>query len=116
MFFRHFLLARRGSLNGKVKLVGMASGFWRQIFERCQEYKGILAGHAYTLLRLVEVPLVREAKKEEESILKLVHVRNPHATNEWCGRFHDDDWETWHKYPEALKATGHTVPWMFVSG
>lgn len=28
-------------------------------------------------------------------------------TNEWFGRFHDDDWESWNAYPEALKATGH---------
>ena len=36
---------------------------------------------------------------------------NPHATNEWYGRFHDDDWESWNAYPEALKATGHKAPW-----
>ena len=34
---------------------------------------------------------------------------NPHRTNEWFGRFHDDDWETWNKYPEALKACAHKV-------
>ena len=28
-------------------------------------------------------------------------IRNPHATNEWFGRFHDDDWETWNAYPEV---------------
>ncbi|CAJ1389462.1 unnamed protein product [Effrenium voratum] len=74
------------------------------------DYKGILGGHAYTLLRLLDVPL--NPKKEastETSVLKLLHVRNPHRTNEWFGRFHDDDWETWNAYPEALKLTGHTV-------
>ena len=68
------------------------------------------AGHAYTLLRFVEVPLVRNKDgKEEKSILKLVHVRNPHATNEWHGPFSDNDAETWNRYPEALKATGHKI-------
>ncbi|CAE7741489.1 SLC4A4 [Symbiodinium sp. CCMP2456] len=71
-----------------------------------QEYKGILEGHAYTLLRLVEVPIERDGKS---SVLRLLHVRNPHHTNEWFGKFHDDDWETWNAYPEALKATGHKV-------
>ena len=47
--------------------------------------------------------------KEEKSILKLVHVRNPHATNEWHGPFCDNDAETWNRYPEALKATGHKI-------
>jgi hypothetical protein len=42
-------------------------------------------------------------------VLKLLHVRNPHGTNEWVGRFNDMDWETWHAFPEALKATGHKV-------
>ena len=65
---------------------------------------------------------------------RLHKVRNPHHTNEWFGKFHDDDWETWNAYPEvrllgfsswplqnlgsplsfasdreALKATGHKV-------
>lgn len=71
-----------------------------------QEYKGILEGHAYTLLRLVEVPIERDGKSW---VLLLLHVRNPHHTNEWFGKFHDDDWETWNAYPEALKATGHKV-------
>ena len=44
-----------------------------------------------------------------KSVLRLLHVRNPHATNEWFGRFNDADWETWHAYPEALEATGHKV-------
>ncbi|CAJ1389461.1 unnamed protein product [Effrenium voratum] len=74
-------------------------------------FKGILAGHAYTLLRLVEVPIARKktGREYEQSTLKLLHVRNPHRTSEWCGRFHDDDWETWNAYPEALKVTGHKV-------
>lgn len=71
-----------------------------------QNYKGILANHAYTLLRMEDVPYTREG---QQNVLRLIHVRNPHATNEWFGRFHDDDWETWNKYPEALEATGHKV-------
>jgi len=75
------------------------------------DYKGILASHAYTLLRLVDVPITRKDNngKEVKSVLRLLHVRNPHATNEWFGRFNDADWETWHAYPEALEATGHKV-------
>mmetsp|Transcript_31453 Transcript_31453/g.55706 ORF Transcript_31453/g.55706 Transcript_31453/m.55706 type:complete len:477 (+) Transcript_31453:46-1476(+) len=71
-----------------------------------KDYKGILANHAYTLLRMVEVPLKRDGKA---NMLRLLHVRNPHHTNEWFGRFHDDDWETWNKYPEAMKACDHKV-------
>ena len=71
-----------------------------------QNYKGILNCHAYTLLRMLDVPYTRDG---ESKVLRLIHVRNPHATNEWFGRFHDDDWETWNAYPEALKATGHKV-------
>ena len=42
----------------------------------------------------------------------VVFSGNPHMTNEWFGRFHDDDWESWNAYPEALKATGHKArPW-----
>ena len=36
-------------------------------------------------------------------------------TNEWFGRFHDDDWESWNAYPEALKATGHKA-WPMAAG
>lgn len=74
-------------------------------------YKGILAGHAYTVLRLVDVPITRKDRHggEVDFVLKLLHVRNPHGTNEWVGRFNDMDWETWHAFPEALKATGHKV-------
>mmetsp|Transcript_44735 Transcript_44735/g.104230 ORF Transcript_44735/g.104230 Transcript_44735/m.104230 type:complete len:501 (-) Transcript_44735:90-1592(-) len=71
-----------------------------------QDYQGILACHAYTMLRLVEVPIVRSG---ESRVLRLLHVRNPHATHEWKGRFHDDDAETWNAYPEALKACRHTI-------
>jgi len=71
-----------------------------------QNYKGILANHAYTLLRMLDVPYTRDGK---DKVLRMIHVRNPHMTNEWFGRFHDDDWESWNAYPEALKATGHKV-------
>ena len=37
-------------------------------------------------------------------------------TNEWFGRFHDDDWESWNAYPEALKATGHKALEMLLKG
>lgn len=38
-----------------------------------------LAGHAYTILRFLDVEVTRNGKKET---LLLMHVRNPHATNE----------------------------------
>lgn len=69
-------------------------------------YQGILAGHAYTILRFLDVEVTRNGKKET---LLLMHVRNPHATNEWKGKWRDDDKETWNAYPEALKATGHKI-------
>ncbi|CAJ1421908.1 unnamed protein product [Effrenium voratum] len=69
-------------------------------------YKGILGSHAYTLLRMLDIPYTRDG---QQKILRMLHVRNPHETNEWFGRFHDDDWETWNAFPEALKATGHKV-------
>lgn len=69
-------------------------------------YQGIIAGHAYTILRLLDVPITRNGKS---ITLQLMHVRNPHATNEWKGKWHDDDKETWNAYPEALKATGHKI-------
>eukprot|EP00438_Fugacium_kawagutii_P000220 Skav212265 [mRNA] locus=scaffold732:87121:97466:- [translate_table: standard] len=53
---------------------------------------------------MLDVPYTRDGK---EQVLRMIHVRNPHRTNEWFGRFHDDDWESWNAYPEALKATGH---------
>eukprot|EP00913_Durusdinium_trenchii_P013712 g12874.t1 len=77
-----------------------------------QNYKGILANHASRMCghsgtdpRGSQI----ERWKPRGTSHRLIHVRNPHATNEWFGRFHDDDWETWNKYPEALEATGHKV-------
>lgn len=73
-------------------------------------YKGILAGHGYTVLRLVDVPIRRKGTDGKQvKSLKMIHVRNPHATNEWFGPFNDMDWDTWHAFPEALEATGHEV-------
>jgi len=69
-------------------------------------YQGILAGHAYTILRLLDVPVTRNGKS---ITLQLMHVRNPHMTNEWKGKWRDDDATTWNAYPEALKATGHKI-------
>ena len=68
-------------------------------------------GHAYTLLKFVEVPVARKTPSGEEqwTKLRLLHVRNPHHTNEWYGPFSDNDAETWNQYPEALKATGHKI-------
>ena len=39
--------------------------------------------------------------RTSKSCQRIAEIRNPHATNEWFGRFHDDDWETWNAYPEA---------------
>jgi len=72
---------------------------------RC-EYNGILQGHAYTILRMLDVPVTRQGKTQT---IQLMHVRNPHMTNEWKGKWRDDDKTTWNAYPEALKATGHKV-------
>jgi len=87
-----------------------AQGYSQSCGSRTQ-YKGIVPGHAYTLLRLVDVPITRKDNNGQEVtwILKLLHVRNPHATDEWLGRFNDSDWETWNAFPEALRATGHKV-------
>ena len=38
-----------------------------------------VAGHAYTILRLLDVPITRNGKS---ITLQLMHVRNPHMTNE----------------------------------
>eukprot|EP00913_Durusdinium_trenchii_P013742 g12902.t1 len=78
-------------------------------------YQGILAGHAYTILRFLDVEVTRNGKKET---LLLMHVRNPHATNELrrarnatlSPKTMCTSWEgTWNAYPEALKATGHKI-------
>ncbi|CAK9073673.1 unnamed protein product [Durusdinium trenchii] len=69
-------------------------------------YQGILAGHAYTILRFLDVEVTRNGKKET---LLLMHVRNPHATNEWKGKWRDDDKEMLGERHEALKATGHKI-------
>ncbi|CAK9047069.1 Calpain-type cysteine protease DEK1 (Phytocalpain DEK1) (Protein DEFECTIVE KERNEL 1) (ZmDEK1) [Durusdinium trenchii] len=70
------------------------------------DYKGIIAGHAYTILRLLDVTVTRGEKTER---LQLLHVRNPHMKNEWTGKWHDSDSYTWNAYPEALDACKHKV-------
>eukprot|EP00913_Durusdinium_trenchii_P025276 g23728.t1 len=65
---------------------------------------GIIAGHAYTILRLLDVTVTRGEKTER---LQLLHVRNPHMKNEWTGKWHDSDSYTWNAYPEALDACKH---------
>lgn len=59
----------------------------------------------------VKVSLVSldHGSTEVNSVLKLIRVRNPHASGEWTGRFSDSDAETWNAYPEALAATGHRI-------
>ncbi|CAK9078051.1 Calpain-type cysteine protease ADL1 (Phytocalpain ADL1) (Protein ADAXIALIZED LEAF1) (Protein DEFECTIVE KERNEL 1) (OsDEK1) (Protein SHOOTLESS 3) [Durusdinium trenchii] len=68
--------------------------------------EGIIAGHAYTMLRTVEVQVLRQGKSLK---FQMLHVRNPHMTNEWKGKWYDDDRETWNKYPEVMKACDHKV-------
>ena len=62
--------------------------------------KGILGGHAYTILKLVEV---------EEEDMKMVQIRNPHGGNEWTGKFNDADDDNWNDHPATMEACGHTV-------
>ena len=40
--------------------------------------QGIIAGHAYTMLRTVEVQVLRQGKSLK---FQMLHVRNPHMTN-----------------------------------
>jgi len=51
--------------------------------ETCKS-TGLMAGHAYTLLRLEKVAVGDNGETE-----KLVKIRNPHATNEWKGAWAD---------------------------
>ena len=44
----------------------------------------------------------------KDEVLRLLHVRNPHMTNEWTGKWRDDD-AMWKAYPEAMQACKHHV-------
>ena len=63
-----------------------------------QNYNGIIKGHAYSILQVVEV-----------GDLRLLKIRNPHAGNEWSGAFSDADEESWNANPDALEACNHEV-------
>ena len=69
-------------------------------------YNGIIRGHAYSLIRAVEVEVEGH---DEYTSLRLVKIRNPHAGNEWTGPFSDADEESWNAHPEALEACNHEV-------
>lgn len=70
------------------------------------DYNGVIGGHAYSLIRVVEVEVDGH---EDYKSLRLVKIRNPHAGNEWTGPFADADEESWNAHPEALEACGHEV-------
>eukprot|EP00931_Biecheleriopsis_adriatica_P028177 TRINITY_DN16846_c0_g1_i2.p1 TRINITY_DN16846_c0_g1~~TRINITY_DN16846_c0_g1_i2.p1 ORF type:complete len:497 (-),score=93.35 TRINITY_DN16846_c0_g1_i2:108-1598(-) len=83
--------------------------WWRSIAEwdslgyiQCastrQNYNGIIAGHAYNILRVVTVT--------SPKLFRMLHVRNPHHKNEWKGQFSDIDHSSWSSYPEVARACG----------
>ena len=57
---------------------------------------GVWSGHAYTILRLLDVPITRNGKS---ITLQLMHVRNPHATNETrCAKGRMGHWKGGWRY------------------
>eukprot|EP00095_Tigriopus_kingsejongensis_P004199 maker-scaffold208_size258758-snap-gene-1.28 protein:Tk04199 transcript:maker-scaffold208_size258758-snap-gene-1.28-mRNA-1 annotation:"calpain-b-like isoform x14" len=59
---------------------------------------GLMAGHAYTLNKVVEIksPMIPGG-------IPLVRIRNPHGNhNEWTGDWSDDD-RNWKAIPESIK-------------
>ena len=61
---------------------------------------GDIGGHAYGLLKFVEVP---------EEDMRMVLIRNPHARNEWGGNFCDGDEDSWNAHPATMEACEHTI-------
>merc|ERR1719420_634783 len=57
--------------------------------------KGLISGHAYSLI------CVRKVKAGEKTI-KMVKVRNPHGQTEWTGRWSDKS-DAWAKHPGVKK-------------
>lgn len=81
------------------------AGYIMGLSSRC-DYHGVIKGHAYTIVQVLEVAVDGH---EDYASLRLLKVRNPHAGNEWSGSFSDADEESWGAHPEALEACGHEV-------
>jgi hypothetical protein len=62
---------------------------------------GILRGHAYGILQIVERSVKSEEDEDEETTtLRLLQLRNPWGMKEWKGDFSDGD-SIWDDYPEV---------------
>jgi hypothetical protein len=72
--------------------------------EQMLEREGLVAGHAYSLLRAVEVTERTTANlpKPGAKTYKLVQLRNPWGTYEWKGKWSDKS-SHWKKYPSIAK-------------
>lgn len=68
--------------------------------DRTKNSKGIVQGHAYTLLR-VELNVA-------DSGIDLVQARNPWGESEWTGRWSDSS-ELWDAHPEVKAALQHVA-------
>ena len=55
-------------------------------------HTGILAGHAYSILDVFEIPKPRSNKNRNKS--RLLRIRNPWGRKEWNGKWSDDSVET----------------------
>jgi len=55
-------------------------------------HTGILAGHAYSILDVFEIPKPRSNKNRKKS--RLLRIRNPWGRKEWNGKWSDDSVET----------------------
>ena len=61
---------------------------------------GILRGHAYGILRIVERTVKHE--DDDDETLRLLQLRNPWGMKEWTGDFSDGD-SIWDDYPEIKR-------------
>ena len=62
---------------------------------------GILRGHAYGILRIVE-RTVKHEDDDDDEMLRLLQLRNPWGMKEWMGDFSDGD-TIWDDYPEIKR-------------
>lgn len=99
----HFKMSDRGFsdhevwaalLSYKSKQYPMCCG----VLERLPNMKGLIPGHAYSILDVRQIHLQEELSGRKS--LRLLQVRNPYGHNEWRGAFGDQDirWET---HPDA---------------
>ena len=54
-------------------------------------HTGVLAGHAYSILDVFEIPKPRGKKRKTSRLLR---IRNPWGRKEWNGKWSDDSVET----------------------